>query len=66
MNVATAEVEIIALALQVAEDNGIPSLFFGAVEQLIRDYFKVVDDFCSAWDELTGGTDPTNPCDLGG
>ncbi len=66
MNVATAEAEIIALALQVAEDNGIPSLFFGAVEQLIRDYFKVVDDFCSAWDELTGGTDPTNPCDLGG
>ena len=66
MNVATAEAEIIALALQVAEDNGIPSLFFGAVEQLIRDYFKVVDDFCGAWDELTGGTDPTNPCDLGG
>jgi len=66
MNVATAEAEIIALALQVAEDNGIPSLFFGAVEQLIRDYFKVVDDFCSAWDELTGGTDPTNPCALGG
>ena len=66
MNVAAAEAEIIALALQVAEENGIPSLFFGAVEQLIRDYFKVIDDFCSAWDELTGGPDPTNPCDLGG
>ncbi len=65
-NVAVAEAEIIALALQVAEDNGIPSLFFGAVEQLISDYFKVIDDFCSAWDELTGGTDPTNPCDLVG
>lgn len=65
-NVATAEAEIIALALQVAEENGIPSLFFGVVEQLIRDYFKVVNDFCDAWDELTGGTDPTNPCDLVG
>ncbi len=65
-NVAVAEAEIIALALQVAEENGIPSLFFGAVEQLIRDYFKVVDDFCGAWDELTGGTDPTNPCDIVG
>lgn len=65
-NVAAAETEIVALALQVAEENGIPSLFFGAVEQLIRDYFKVIDDFCSAWDELTGGTDPTNPCDLVG
>ena len=65
-NAAVAEAEIIALALQVAEENGIPSLFFGAVEQLIRDYFKVIDDFCRAWDELTGGTDPTNPCDFVG
>jgi len=62
-NVAVAEAEIIALALQVAEENGIPSLFFGAVEQLIKDYFNVVDDFCVAWDELTGGAEPTNPCD---
>ena len=66
MNVAAAEAEIIVLALQVAEENGIPSLLFGVVEQLIRDYFKVVDDFCSAWDELTGGTEPTNPCDSAG
>ncbi len=65
-NVAAAEAEIIALALQVAEENGIPSLFFGVVEQLIKDYFKVVDDFCDAWDELTSGTDPTNPCDVVG
>ncbi len=65
-NVATAQTEIIALALQVAEENGIPSVFFGVVEELIRDYFKVVDDFCSAWDEMTGGTEPTNPCDLAG
>ncbi len=66
MNAAVAEAEVITLALQVAEDNGIPSLFFGVVEDLIRDYFKVVADFCNAWDELTGGTDPTNPCDLVG
>ncbi len=65
-NVAAAEAEIIVLALEVAEANGIPSLFFGAVEQLISDYFKVIADFCSAWDELTGGTDPTNPCDFVG
>lgn len=62
-NVAAAEAEIIALALQVAEESGIPSLFFGVVEQLIKDYFKVVDDFCDAWDELTSGPEPTNPCD---
>ncbi|MCH8878403.1 MAG: hypothetical protein IID34_00795 [Planctomycetes bacterium] len=65
-NVAAAEAEIIALALQVAEESGIPPLFFGVVEQLIKDYFKVVDDFCDAWDELTSGTDPTNPCDVVG
>ncbi|MCZ6651409.1 MAG: hypothetical protein O7D91_00045 [Planctomycetota bacterium] len=65
-NVAAAEVEIIALALQVAEESGIPSLFFGVVEQLIKDYFQVVDDFCGGWDELTSGTDPTNPCDVVG
>ncbi len=65
-NVATAQTEIIALALQVAEDNGIPSVFFGVVEDLIKDYFKVVDDFCDAWSELTGGTAPTNPCDFVG
>ena len=66
MNVAAAEAEIIALALQVAEENGIPSLLFGVVEQLIRDFFQVVDDFCDAWDELTGGPEPTNPCDFVG
>ena len=65
-NVATAQTEIIALALQVAEENGIPSLFFGVVEELIKDYFKVVDDFCGAWGELTGGTEPTDPCDFVG
>lgn len=65
-NVAAAEAEIIALALAVAEENGIPSLFFGVVEDLIKDFFQVVDDFCGGWDELTGGTDPTNPCDVVG
>lgn len=65
-NVAAAEAEIIALALAVAEENGIPSLFFGVVEDLIKDFFQVVDDFCGGWDELTAGTDPTNPCDVVG
>ncbi len=66
---ATAEEEIIALALEVAETQGIPPLLFGEVRKLVKAYFEVVDDFCAAWDEMLEGTDTTDavePCNLDG
>ncbi len=66
VNVSAAKAEIVALALEVAEENGIPPLLFGVVEDLINDFFDVVDDFCGAWNELTSGADAMDPCDLVG
>lgn len=59
--------EVINLALLEAAKADIPEIAFGFIEDLITDFFTVIEDFCRAWTELVvegspPDTDPIDPC----
>jgi hypothetical protein len=57
----------IDLALQVAKREGYPDQATGFIEQVVTDFYNVVQDFCDAWTEVRDGSsekDPVDPCGL--
>jgi hypothetical protein len=59
--------EVIDLALRLAKQEGIPDLASGFIEQVVNDFYDVLEDFCNAWTEVRDGSsekDPLDPCSL--